>query len=102
MSFTRDTALSAFILAAIGLGVYLLGRSLWERRSGFPTREWLATAAVGIGVILTTVIVRPSESGDVVRLRVEDAEGVFSILIALIALAAVRQLVTTYTCDCFQ
>lgn len=88
MGFTRDTALSAFILAAIGLGVYLLARSLWERRSGFPTREWLATAAVGIGVILTTVIVRPSETGDVVRLRVEDAEGVFSILIVIVALAA--------------
>ena len=87
MGFTRDTALSAFILAVIGLGVYLLGRSLWERRSGSPTREWLATAAVGIGVILTTVIARPSESGDVVRLRVEDTEGVFSILIAIIALA---------------
>ena len=87
MSFTRDTALSAFVLACLALGVYLTMRALLSRRRGAGGAEWIATVSVGLGIITATVLARPAQFADALRFQVENTSGPIAVFVALTALA---------------
>lgn len=87
MNFTRNTALSLFVLTCLALGGYVVLRSLISRRKTTKDIKWVATGLVGVGIIAATATSRSTEALDVMRFRIEDTSGITSIVIAFVAIA---------------
>jgi len=88
MDLTRDTALSAFVLISLGSGSFLIVRALLELRSASPWWSRSGPLALsGVTLIVALVLGRGSETADVLRLRVQDADGLTAVIITVLSLA---------------
>ena len=83
MDFSRDTALSLFVLFNLGVAAYLLGRTFLRRRNGSSTTEWLILALTGVTIIVALIALEPSEAGNALRLSPEDTSGIFATMLAV-------------------